>query len=114
MITPKIIIKDYIDLIDNHISELECTNNKYINYFEGRSASFKPSKTAQNCLNFIQQQDEKILINQNITDDIYDIIKIIYTLLNIEILNKENCISYLYNTVMLGYNVDSLSIIILI
>jgi hypothetical protein len=73
---------------------------------------FKPSKCAQNSLNFISKSDEEMLVDIDICDDIYDMVKIIYLLLGIPIEPKELCIKKLYKKIMPLYGINTLSKII--
>jgi hypothetical protein len=95
-------MKSIKEIYDDCINELGKNNIKH---------PFRPSKTAQNCLNFIKTEEEKMLYSINITDDIWDMFRIIYILLNILPPTREQCVIYLYDTIMKEYDFNSISII---
>lgn len=74
--------------------------------------SFKPSKTAQNCLNFITKNEELQLLNIDISDkNIMGIIRAIYVLVKEEekLIPNENLVSNLIMKILPKHKVDSIS-----
>jgi hypothetical protein len=71
---------------------------------------FKPSKTSQNCVNFIKLEEELLLLSVDVNEDISDLFKIIYILINTTAPSREECITYLYNTCMKDLEVSNISI----
>ena len=73
--------------------------------------SFKPSKTSQNGLKFITNDDEIDLINRDICDDVNDVFKIVYIILKqrFDCIPKYNIVKNLYNDTMPKLKVKNLS-----
>ena len=97
--------------MDNNIDKLE---ERLLKYNESSDADlihmkFKPSKTAQNSLNFISSTDEALLKDLEINDDIYDMVRIIYLLLGIKIESRDKCLYRLYEEVIPSYGVNNIS-----
>jgi hypothetical protein len=82
---------------------------KYSSDSELLSKKFRPSKTAQNSLNFISTNDEAILRNMELCDDTYDIVKMIYLLLGYKPESKEISLKKLYDEIMPSLGVNNLS-----
>lgn len=95
------------------------TLNKYLNKHCSNleiekllSNCFAPSKTAQNCLNFITKTEEDTLQNiQEINCDIVNMIKLIYLMINenFDNISNEDLVSNLFLEILPSHNVDSLS-----
>jgi hypothetical protein len=98
--------------LNNNIDRLEerfialTTNAEFDDVYK----KFKPSKTAQNSLNFISSIDEAILQESDTCDDdVYDMVKIIYLIMGYKIEPKESCFRRLYSEIMPSHGVTNLS-----
>ncbi len=86
--------------LKSHISD----NDKY-------SKGFKPSKTAQNSLNFITPEDEAELLTIESTDYVCDTIRAINILIkNNDVIPRDQLISNLITKALPELNVKDLSI----
>lgn len=112
---PKYIIKDYARLVEIRISILEEFLNTYIAEPEVEylvSKSFKPSRTAQNGLNFITKEEEENLRNMEYNDEIANIVRIIYILMkqNYDKVNPEMLVENLFSNIFQKFKIENLSI----
>ena len=71
------------------------------------SMEFIPSKTAQNCLNFINKEEERKLSKLQDNEEIVNVFKVIYILLNKDIV--EFPIDNLINNIIPRMGIKSLS-----
>lgn len=80
------------------------------------SKGFLPSKTAQNSLNFLTKEDEINLNKQCDLEQIQNLFKLIYILLNedYESISPQDLITNLITNVLSKYKVESISKIELI
>jgi hypothetical protein len=83
----------------------------YSNDSDTINKRFKPSKCAQNSLNFISNNEELLIKDINVCDDIHDMVKVIYLLLDHCIDSKENSIKNLYSDIMPKLGVSNMSIL---
>lgn len=106
------ILIDYKRLIEQNI----ITEEKYLLNCPRTeklvNQNFKPSKTAQNCLNFITKKDELELINTSLQHpDLIDIFKIILILIKEDYakIGIHKIPNYLFSQKMPQLKIDSLS-----
>ncbi len=108
-------LKNYSQLLDRKINKLEDEVKLNMNDNKRYNKGFKPSRTAQNSLNFITQEDENNLLNITPTDDVCDIVKIINILIrNSEVVPKDQMMSNLLTQTLPRLSLNSLSKILLL
>ncbi len=106
-----VILKDYSLLLENNIDRLE---EQLMNYTLDTDSElitkiFRPSKTAQNSLNFISTNEEAALKDLVINDDLWDMVRIIYLLLDSKPSSKDTSIKILYTEIMPSFGVSNIS-----
>lgn len=115
---PRDVLEDYTFVLTEKISKLESNLaqiDKETEYLMNKP--FKPSKTAQNGLNFITKEDEINLANQRLdNDEIISIFKIIFVLIrqNTDQIDPALLPEILINKVFKKLKIDNLSKITLI
>jgi hypothetical protein len=103
-------IKEYEKKFKLYTEKLSKYNKNEIilNYIE---KGFIPSKTAQNGLNFLTKEDENNLYKLSNIEQVQNLVKLIYILLNesYENISSETLISNLVNNLFAKYHVDNFS-----
>jgi hypothetical protein len=114
----KDVVRDYSHLIADKINKSEeYFKNFFLKNPENEillNRGFRPSKTAQNCLNFITKNDESNLpldVDANSSEEIANIFKIIYILLkqNPNKVKNEMLVENLFNKIMVNLKIQNLS-----
>jgi hypothetical protein len=112
LVTSSIILKNYSKLIDSNISKLEEEIKTHLIENDRYSKGFRPSKTAQNSLNFITHEDESQLLSLPPLEDICDIVRSINILIkNNDSVAKDQLVNNLITQALPRLNVNNLSIV---
>ena len=115
-LSTKLILKDYSNLLHVKAVKLE----SYLNHYSANPDTeqmtnkvFKPSKTAQNGLNFITKEEEIALSQEEfiMSDEIFDLFRVIYILIkqNYELIEESKLVNHLLTTLFTKFKIENLS-----
>jgi hypothetical protein len=110
----KNLLLEKISQVEKKINLIDQENEKYFNDLTVNNLinkMFTPSKTAQNGLTFVNKAEEEILCKKEQPEEILNVFRIIYIILNINIdeIPNNKLIDNLINSVLPSIKVDSLS-----